>query len=262
MIRALLLATLLLAVPTPAAAASPPPMTVLSFNIHHAAGLDGVVDLDRLAAEIRSSRADVVGLQEIDRHYGERSGWADEAAELSRRLGMHVVFGANLDLEPPAEGAPRRQYGTAILSRHAITTWRNTLLPKGDPAEEQRGLLEAVVAAPGGPVRVMTTHFQHDDASSRLLQAREVASHVSASRQPVVLTGDLNAPPTAPEVTTLTALLTDTYAAVGDGDGFTHPAGTPTARIDYVLATLRPVRSEVLATASSDHRPVRTTLRR
>ena len=95
---------------------------------------------------------------------------------------MHVVFGANLDLDPPSPDAPRRQYGTAILSRYPIVQWRNTLLPKGDPAEEQRGLLEAVVVVRGRPLRVMTTHFQHDSAASRLLQASAVASSVRAAR--------------------------------------------------------------------------------
>lgn len=261
MIRALLLAALSFALAAPAPAAAPA-LTVLSFNIHHAAGPDGVFDLDRLAAEIRRSGADVVGLQEVDRHFGERSAWTDEPAELSRRLGMHVVFGANLDLEPPAPGEPRRQYGTAILSRYPIVHWRNTLLPKGDPAEEQRGLLSAVVVVHGHRLRVMTTHLQHDSAASRQLQAAEVAAHVRSSREPVVLTGDLNAPPSQPEVTTLTALLTDTFAAAGEGDGFTHPAEAPVHRIDYVLAGLRPVRSTVLPTEASDHRPVLTELRR
>lgn len=251
----LVLASLFAAAPTTAATARP--LTVLSFNIHHAAGPDGVFDLDRLAAEIRRTRADVVGLQEVDRHYGERSGWTDEPAELASRLGMHVVYGANLDLEPPAPGLPRRQYGTAILSRYPILDRQNTLLPKGRPAEEQRGLLEAVVDVHGVRVRTMTTHLQHDDAGSRLLQARVVADAVRASAEPVVLTGDLNAVPTAPEVTELTALLADSHRR---GDGFTYPVETPAVRIDYVLTDGLPVRSTVLPTAASDHRPVLATL--
>lgn len=248
-------ATLALAAPAAAAPSTTVrPLVVLSFNIHHAAGEDGVFDLDRLAAEIRRTHADVVGLQEVDRHYGERSEWTDEPEELASRLGMHVVYGANLDLEPPAPGQPRRQYGTAILSRHPILEWRNTLLPKGTPAEEQRGLLEAVVDVRGVQVRVMTTHLQHDSADSRLRQAQVVADAVVASEEPVVLTGDLNAVPTAPEVTTLTAYLRD------GGDELTYPAPVPTARIDYVLTTGRPVYSKVLPTEASDHRPVLTAL--
>jgi endonuclease/exonuclease/phosphatase family metal-dependent hydrolase len=232
------------------------PLTVLSFNIHHAVGADGVFDLDRLAAEIRRTRADVVGLQEVDRHFGERSQWTDEPAELAERLDMHVVYGANLDLDPLTPGAPRRQYGTAILSKYPIVSWRNTLLPKALPTEEQRGLLEAVVDVRGLKVRAMTTHFQHDNADSRVLQAAEVAGIVRASREPVVLTGDLNATPETPEITTLTDLLADAHERAGRGDGYTYPVEAPRARIDYVLTDALPFLSRVLTTESSDHRPV------
>jgi endonuclease/exonuclease/phosphatase family metal-dependent hydrolase len=248
------LASATLAIATPAAATPARTLTVLSFNIHHAAGEDGVFDLDRLAAEIRRTHADVIGMQEVDRHYGERSGWTDEPEELAARLGMHVVYGANLDLEPPSAGQPRRQYGTAILSRYPILEWRNTLLPKGKPAEEQRGLLEAVVNVRGVHVRVLNTHLQHDSADSRLLQAKVVADAVVAADEPVVLTGDLNAIPTAPEITTLTAHLRD------GGNAFTYPAPVPTARIDYVLTNGLPLYSKVLPTEASDHRPVLTAL--
>lgn len=248
------LASATLALATPAAATPVRTLTVLSFNIHHGVGGDGVFDLDRVADEIRRSRADVIGLQEVDRHYGERSAWTDQPAELAQRLGMHVVYGANLDLEPPAAGQPRRQYGTAILSRYPILDWQNTLLPKGKPAEEQRGLLEAVVNVRGVHVRVLNTHLQHNSADSRLLQAKVVAGAVVASEKPVVLTGDLNAVPTAPEITTITAHLRD------GGSAFTYPADVPTARIDYVLTNGLPLYSKVLPTAASDHRPVLTAL--
>jgi endonuclease/exonuclease/phosphatase family metal-dependent hydrolase len=233
------------------------PLAVLSYNIHHGAGLDGVFDLDRIAAVIRGSRADVVGLQEVDRHYSERSGWTDEPAELAARLGMHVVYAANLDLEPPAAGQPRRQYGTALLSRYPIVSWHNTLLPMAKPGEEQRGLLEAVVNVHGLRVRAMTTHLQHDNAASRLLQSEVVAAAVEASREPVVLTGDLNATSDAPEVTTLTATMADSHVKAGHGTGLTYPAEAPTARIDYVLtANALPLSSRVLSTDASDHLPV------
>ncbi|MFC4852361.1 endonuclease/exonuclease/phosphatase family protein [Actinophytocola glycyrrhizae] len=253
----LLIVLAMAALATPATATPATPartLSVLSFNIHHGAGEDGVFDLDRVADEIRRTHADVIGMQEVDRHYGERSDWADQPAELAQRLGMHVVFGANLDLEPPSAGQPRRQYGTAILSRHPILEWHNTLLPKGKPAEERRGLLTAVVNVRGVQVRVMNTHLQHDSAASRLLQSAVVADAVVASKEPVVLTGDLNAVPAAPEITTLTAHLRD------GGNAYTYPADVPTARIDYVLTNGLPLFSKVLPTAASDHRPVLTAL--
>jgi endonuclease/exonuclease/phosphatase (EEP) superfamily protein YafD len=103
-------------------------------------------------------------------------------------------------------------------------------------------------------VRVLNTHLQHDSAGARLLRAKVVADTVVASREPVALTGDLNATPDAPEITTITAHLRD------GGRAGTHPADVPTARIDYVLTDGLPLFSKVLPTAASDHRPVLTAL--
>lgn len=229
------------------------PLPVLTFNIHHAAGPDGVVDVDRVAAEIAASGAEVVGLQEVDRHFGERSGFADQSAQLASLLGMQVVFGPNVVLDPLTPGAPPRQYGNAILSRLPILSWSHTLLPKGTAQEEQRGLLEAVVDVRGSAVRVMSTHLAAGSAASRLLQALVVARHVERSAEPVLLLGDLNGTPDAPGVVALTALLTDSHVR---GGGFTYPARAPSARIDFVLADARFSRSEVRSTEASDHRPL------
>jgi endonuclease/exonuclease/phosphatase family metal-dependent hydrolase len=239
-------------------AVSPTPeLSVLTFNIHHGAGPDGVVDLDRVAAEIAATGADVVGLQEVDRHYGERTGFADQPAELAARLGMEMVFAPNYVLDPLTPDAPPREHGTVILSRFPIVSDAHTLLPRGTAAEEeQRGLLEAVVDVGGVAVRIMTTHFEADFAESRVPQARAVAAAVERSAEQVVLTGDLNGTPSAPEVTMLTALLADSAV----GGGLTFPAWAPSARIDYVLTGSRATSSEVLATASSDHRPVLATV--
>jgi endonuclease/exonuclease/phosphatase family metal-dependent hydrolase len=252
-----LFAAMSVAVPARAEVPRARPITVLSFNIHHAVGPDGRLDLPRVAAEIRVSNADVVGLQEVDRHFGARSEWADQPAELAALLGMHVAYAANLDLDPPAAGQPRRQYGTALLSRYPILSWRNTLLAKARPTEEQRGLLEAVVDVRGLAVRVMNTHLQHDNAASRVLQTQVIAGAVRASAEPVVLVGDLNATPATAEIRTLTDFMVDSHVAAGRGDGATYPVEAPVSRIDYVLTVgMWPITSRVLPTAASDHRPV------
>lgn len=51
------------------------PATVMSYNIHHGVGLDNQLSLERIAGVIRDAGADIVGLQEVDRFYGERSGF-------------------------------------------------------------------------------------------------------------------------------------------------------------------------------------------
>src|SRR5215469_11464837 len=133
-------------------------VTVMSFNIHHGQGTDGVVDLERIARVIRASGADIAGLQEVDRNFAERSNWTDQAAELAGLLDWHVAYGANIDLSPPAPSRPRIQFGNAVLSRYPIARWENTLLFRS-PGEEQRGLLHAEVDVPGLPLHVYVTHL-------------------------------------------------------------------------------------------------------
>ncbi|GHE90543.1 metal-dependent hydrolase [Amycolatopsis deserti] len=237
-------------------------LSVLSFNIHHAQGTDDVLDLARVAGVIRDSGADVVGLQEVDRHYSARSGWADQAAELAGMLGYHVVFGANIDRDPPAAGRPRIQYGTAILSRYPITAWDNTYLYRS-PGQEQRGLLHAVVDVRGVAVHVFDTHLAASSQADRAEQTRQITELIGDT-SPAVLVGDLNALPEAPEIATLNAAFTDAWPVSGKGDGATYPAEAPDRRIDYVYASrsVSPLVTRVLdgTPAASDHLPLMSRL--
>jgi endonuclease/exonuclease/phosphatase family metal-dependent hydrolase len=233
------------------------PLRVATFNIHHGAGLDGLVDLERIAGVVEQTGAQVVGLQEVDRHFGERSSFVDQATWLAERLGMHVVFGANLDLTPLTPDAPRRQYGTAVLSRYRIREWRNTLLPRPEGGE-QRGLLEARIKVRGVWLRVFNTHLQNDSQTERLAQIARIREVVAETTDSVVLLGDLNATPASPEIAAITEDLADSWAEVGVGDGFTYDAATPHARIDYVLTSDDVVAraAAVVAGDASDHLPV------
>jgi endonuclease/exonuclease/phosphatase family metal-dependent hydrolase len=73
----------------------------------------------------------------------------------------------------------------------------------------------------------------------------------------LVLMGDLNAPPTAPELAPLLGRLRDAWTSRRD-PGFTYPATAPVRRIDYILTTsdVQATRVRVIATEASDHRPV------
>lgn len=233
------------------------PLRVATFNIHHGAGLDDVVDLERIARVVEETGAEAVGLQEVDRHWSARSDFVDQATWLADRLDMHLVYGANLDQDPLSPDAPRRQYGTAILSRHRILDWRNTLLPRPEGGE-QRGLLEARIVVRGAQVRVFNTHLQHTSQVERLAQIDVIRSVVAETRESVVVLGDLNATPETPEIAAITEDLADTWVEAGVGDGFTYDAETPHARIDYVLTSANVVAraAVVVSTDASDHLPV------
>ncbi|MFF3782372.1 endonuclease/exonuclease/phosphatase family protein [Streptomyces sp. NPDC001933] len=236
-------------------------VTVMTFNIHHGADPDDVLNLDHVAQAVRQSGADVIGLQEVDRHFASRSEFVDQAEWLAERLDLHLAFGTNLDLDPEKPGDPRRQYGTAILSRFPIVNSHNTLLPRSETGE-QRGLLEADLMVRGKKFRFLNTHLEHTSQTERHTQVAAINTIVNGSRLPTVLVGDLNATPESEEIASVTKRLTDTWPVAGKGDGFTYDSVNPRERIDYVFASqgVEARQARVLDMAISDHRPLRVEL--
>jgi len=232
-------------------------LTVVSYNIHLGRGLDGRLDLDRIAAVIRAQNADLVALQEVGRHWSAATEFRDQPAELGRLLGMEFVFGANLDRDPPRQGAPRRQYGTAILTTWPIRHSENILLPRASTDNEQRGVLVLDIDVDGAPFRLHNAHLGVS-VEDRRLQVDALLTVADTATVPHALVGDFNARPTAPELAPLFARFRDAWAVAGEGEGFTFPASAPTARIDYVLvsAALGISAARVPALAGSDHLPL------
>ncbi|MFF2651746.1 endonuclease/exonuclease/phosphatase family protein [Streptomyces sp. NPDC058045] len=264
-----------LAAPPAAFAADTPapgavPLRVVSYNIHAGAGSDNVFDLDRQTEALRATDADVIGLQEVDVHWGQRSEWRDLAAELGQRLGMYVHFAPIYRLAPPAEGAPPREYGVAVLSRYRIVSAENhqiTRLSTQDPnpvPAPAPGFAEAVLRVRGLPVHVYVTHLdfrgdpsvrQAQVADTRRILAEDCDGRGRCPSQ--LLLGDFNAEPDAPELAPLWRELRD---AGPDGpNGATFPAEVPEKRIDFVTTSRDSVRVRAVsvpATLASDHRPV------
>lgn len=154
-------------------------MRLLTWNIQWGRGMDGRVDLERVAALIRSHGAfDVICLQEVAVNFAELPGsrGEDEAAEVRRLFPEHeLIYATAVDL--PAAGGGRRLFGNAILSRLPVLQVFRHLLPW--PAEAgvpsmQRVLLEIVVVADFGLIRVLTTHLEYYSARQRLAQIEAI----------------------------------------------------------------------------------------
>ncbi|MBA3777657.1 MAG: endonuclease/exonuclease/phosphatase family protein [Betaproteobacteria bacterium] len=153
-------------------------MKVVTYNIQYGLGKDNRYDLARIANEVKD--ADIIALQEVDRHW-QRSGCIDSPAVLASHLPEHHwVYGANLDMDAsyrdPAGGLVnrRRQFGTMILSRPPIVSSRNHLLPKYGTLTQhsiQQGALEAVIVTErAGPVRIYSVHLSHLSPVARMPQ--------------------------------------------------------------------------------------------
>jgi endonuclease/exonuclease/phosphatase family metal-dependent hydrolase len=235
----------------------PPALTVMTYNIRQGRDVEGVLDLARTAEVIRAQQPDLVALQEVSRHWAAESEFRDQPAELERLLEMPCVFGANLDRDPLAPGAPRRQYGTAVLSAWPVLASQNILLPRSSTENEQRGLLVVDVDLDGAPFRLHNTHLSVS-ADDRPLQVEAILAEADEAAVPHALLGDLNAPPTAPELRPLFERWRDAWSVAGEGDSFTFPAAAPRVRIDYVLVSpqLRVSAARVPALQGSDHLPL------
>ncbi|MET8326792.1 endonuclease/exonuclease/phosphatase family protein [Streptomyces sp. NPDC005181] len=248
----------------PAGAAGPGrpvPLRVATYNIHAGAGMDNVFDLDRQAAELRALDADVIGLQEVDVHWDTRSQWRDVAGELAERLHMRVSFAPIYSLDPTTTGAPRREFGVAVLSRYRIVSAENheitrlsTQVPNPVPAPAP-GFGEVVVRVKGMPVHVYVTHLDYrGDPSVRIAQVADTRRVMAEDEGRKVLLGDFNAEPDAPELAPLWEELADAEPGAP-----TFPALDPVKRIDFVAVSKDGVRvrdAAVAETLASDHRPV------
>ncbi|GAA4747235.1 endonuclease/exonuclease/phosphatase family protein [Modestobacter marinus] len=238
---------------------------LVSFNVHHGVGRDGRHDLPRLAQVLAAADADVVCLQEVDRHFGDRSEHVDQALLLSRALDLELAWGPSID--EPGGGTDRRQYGNALLSRLPLLGSELHRLPgQGEP----RTALRARVQLAGGELWVTTTHLSSRSAEDRAAQAAALAG-LHDHPQAAVLVGDLNAAATAPELAPLRERLSDAWELAANRSdqagrfslharqGMTHPARRPRMRIDqvWVSAGVTVTGARVLdGSGASDHHPL------
>ncbi|MEM1451894.1 MAG: endonuclease/exonuclease/phosphatase family protein [Planctomycetota bacterium] len=224
----------------------PVPVRVLVYNVRHCEGLDGRVDLERVAEVIREADANVVLLQEVDQCC-ERSGGTDQAAKLGELVGMDHRFGTFRSYDGG-------HYGMAALSMFPIVSTQTIQLP---PDAKRVAALEVVIEAQDTEVVVTGLHLVQTE-DERLAQARYLLEHYEDEKRPVIFGGDLNSERNS---SVLAALYTAFDAPEKRGDALTFPSDQPIKEIDYVL--LRPrnrwvidehrVIDEALA---SDHRPV------
>jgi endonuclease/exonuclease/phosphatase family metal-dependent hydrolase len=229
------------------------PVRVLVYNIHAGTDANRVSNLERVAAIIRESRADIVLLQEVDKRT-RRSGRIDQLDSLRKLTGMQGVFGKTIDYDGG-------EYGLGILSRWAILTSVLEPLPVSapHPGYEARGALVALIEGPLGRIRVIDTHL---DASRDVYRTEQATRLATIARDPPtadLVGGDFNSEPDDGVVGILrSAGFGDAYAGCGAMPGLTFPVAVPVKRIDYLMIssswTCR--AATVLASQASDHRAV------
>lgn len=163
-------------------------MNFASYNIQYGFGLDGRYDLARIARSLEG--ADVIALQEVSRGFS-RNGYADMAADVAAFFPDHFwVYGPACDMHVEADQGglqpvrgTRFQFGNMVLSRWPIVSTRTLLLPRSRTIgmiNMQRGATEAVIAAPGGAIRVYSVHLDHVSADERIRQLQFLNAQINA----------------------------------------------------------------------------------
>lgn len=194
-----------------------------------------------------------------------------------------------------ARGASRGQVAAFLSDWHVASAGQYVIASKfpiidsavGDISYrgEEHSYLRARIDVAGQPITVVSAHFitprdaltgvrsesfvtdgvpiVQTNLSDRLTQARALAEDIRRSTGPLIVAGDLNAPPQALASRMLTDVgLIDAFARSGRGYGYTfgHTLifGTSFLRIDRILATKEFffVRAAVGSAEGADHRPV------
>ena len=221
-------------------------LRVLCYNIHHGRGMEGKLDLARIAEVIRKAKPDLVALQEVDIHV-PRSGNVDTLAQLATSLNMQHAFGKTIDLNGG-------QYGNAILSKFPIMKQTVHKLPgKG----ETRAILCVDVKVNGKVLSFCSVHFDHQNEQVRLIQAKAMNIALEGIKHPVIVAGDLNA---IPNSATMELVRKSWHVVPKQGSPFTVPADAPKREIDYIV-TRNLIRNKAVSRVieepvASDHRPV------
>ncbi|MGL5319074.1 MAG: endonuclease/exonuclease/phosphatase family protein [Bacteroidales bacterium] len=223
---------------------------MITFNLR----FGELATLEELATVIREQNPDYVALQEVDvktaRAAAPHQNGKDFLTELAAKTGMFGVYGKTI---PHAGG----YYGIGLLSRYPLVETRVVRLPSVHSGVEPRVVLYGITEGARGTdtLAIACTHLDYTTSASRLAQIAKVKEVLESLPYPVLLGGDFNALPDAPEIRQSLSR----WSPLTNGQP-TFPSNEPREKIDYIFGypakawTLK--CTEVLSTRVSDHFPV------
>ena len=267
-------------------------MRLITWNVQWCRGMDGRVDPARIAAEVRRlADPDVVCMQEVAANFPELAG---SSGEDQPHALMHALPGYEgclvSGVDVPGSNGRRSRFGNLILSRLPVgRVLRHSLPwpPAPDVPSMPRAAVEAVIEAPFGALRIITTHLEYYSAAHRAAQIdrlKEIHEEALAARldhnEPdffrtperpasAIVCGDFNLPPEDPlHRKMLDYGFTDAWQALQPGTPHPHTFRVherdekqPPYCCDFIFVTqdlvprLKSIRVDG-ATQASDHQPV------
>ena len=197
---------------------------ILTYNIHHAnpPSTPGKIDIEAIAKVINDSKADIIGIQEVDINVS-RSEMVNQAEKLAELTGTEYFFSKGIDLE-------KGYYGVLILSKHKIVGKRRYDLPM-PVKSENRSLAIVDVELPGGKtISLANTHLDLKE-ENRIAQAEFINELGELYKKPLVLVGDLNAKPDSKPI----KILEEYFVRNTTSNQPTSPNVNTKNEIDYIM---------------------------
>ncbi len=221
----------------------------MTYNIHVGQDAANKDQLKNMADFIKSSKADIVGLQEVD-SVCNRSGKIDQMKFLAENTGMHYAYARHFAFDGGS-------YGIGILSKYPLSDIKDhRIILTSTGKSDTRALLTANIVAGKTKIMFATIHMDYRDSNSRLSQSAELVKLFGTKQLPVILTGDFNTEPGTKEIVNLQSVFADT----GKDQDYSYSAIKPKKKIDFVMVSsshlAKSKKSIVFPVLLSDHLPV------
>ena len=159
---------------------------IITLNIAHGKGMDGLVNIERQAELINTYKPDIVFLQEIDM-YTKRAGERNQIREFSKKVYLpYCSMESNITLE---DG----YYGDGIISRFPISFSVNYLMPLTDLNHEQRGILCNRISMGTAKINLFSVHLS-TYKDERILACKELNRIINKidKNEIIIMGGDFN----------------------------------------------------------------------
>ncbi len=236
---------------------------IMTYNIHYGSGVleYNSFDIERTAAVILASGAEVISLNEVDKNYDARSSYIDEPAYLVDYMTTHTgtqwygKFQKTTWKAPTAaSGNKPREFGHMVLSKFPIDSSRMLLYTAHDVAHYS-GILETRINVNGNSFHFYSTHLA-TETDKQPAQIQEILDFTGIRPGPKIIAGDMNFIPTDPQHAQMTAVYNDPSGT--SLQPYTFKSTAPSLRLDYFWGSSQVQFSNVanIQTHVSDHLPL------
>lgn len=234
-------------------------LKIMTYNIHHGEGMDGVLDLSRSAKIIASQAPDLCGLQEVD-NYCTRTNKVGQIEFLAQKTSMTGTFGKFMNFQTG-------EYGMATLTAKPLISTKILQLPDGK-YEPRSSIIHEVQLEENCILSFANVHFdwisEKEGSINRLKQAKVLVKYLDELNNATIVTGDFNCKPDSP---TMKYFAAQGFVFLQKGDNNLSFQGEHKSEIDHVIfrnegkVKFKKKSSQLLEEpVVSDHRPLITEL--